>query len=74
MRRWMFGWIAAAVAVVAALVIATDIEARRDNAAIDGALRTVSAARAAGADVTPTKVQPIDAALEVPARRRGFSP
>jgi hypothetical protein len=50
---WRIGWIAAAVAVAAALILVVDIVAEQ-SARTDPQIQTQEAAKRAGAFVTPT--------------------
>lgn len=59
MRRWVYGWIAGAVALVTILALAEDIAKKQSNPVGQTTLQTLSAAQAAGADVTPTMIRPL---------------
>jgi hypothetical protein len=57
MKRWAIGWIAAAVALAAILIVTVDIIRTQSGRSVEGAApvtRTSEAARSAGASVTPS--------------------
>ncbi len=57
MKRWAIGWIAAAVALAALLIVVVDVVRTQSGRNVEGGApvtRTSEAARAAGASVTPT--------------------
>jgi len=56
-RNWVIGWISAAIAVVAVLILLVDIvrtQSAKRIAARAPTTTTIDAARAAGASVAPT--------------------
>jgi hypothetical protein len=57
MKRWAIGWIAAAVALAAILIVVVDVIRTQSGRNVDSGApvtRTSEAARSAGATVTPT--------------------
>jgi hypothetical protein len=60
MKRWAIGWIAAAVALAAVLIVVVDIIRTQSGKSVDSVesgaqvTRTSEAARSAGASVTPS--------------------
>lgn len=57
MKRWAIGWIAAAVALAAILIVVIDIVRTQGGRSVESAApvtRTSEAARSAGASVTPS--------------------
>jgi hypothetical protein len=57
MKRWVIGWIAAAVALAAVLIVVVDVIRTQSGRGVDGdapVTRTSEAARSAGASVAPT--------------------
>jgi negative regulator of sigma E activity len=57
MKRWTIGWIAAAVALAAILIVVVDIVRTQSGRSVESAApvtRTSEAARSAGASVTPS--------------------
>jgi hypothetical protein len=57
MKRWAIGWIAAAVALAAILIVVVDIVRTQSGRSVESAApltQTSEAARSAGASVTPS--------------------
>jgi hypothetical protein len=53
-RAWTKGWIAAAIALAAILILAIDVAQKQSRPVAHTGTKTVAAAQAAGASVTPS--------------------